>query len=452
MRLQAISGVVLGLLALGSAFSCAGGDSADEKPKTGGGGAGGSGGTGFGGGGFGGVGGVGGIGASGGTGGTGATGGTGGTGATGGVAGSGGAGGDASVDAPSDVSVDSPADAALDAGPDAGNCVPPADAGPAPDAGCAVGQYFNPCKQACTPCSDLSFISVGDPVAKIAALSAGKDDLFPRITTLSGTDRIVLRQSPSSTTDNFTATLTGTTWSALTNNLGNLVNYPSADDSGAIILPSGAVDPSNGATTTEPFMLFDSKRDGKAQMYSSQLFKGAGSPAPVAALNQTPSGTRDYNVAYAYLGANARLYWISDRNSQPGLYTRPVLAGNVAKVSLSFENACPVSDEDIEPWVTPDGTVLFFSSPRHDQPNCAATVSGGARALFYTYMDPATGQQIGTAKEISAVRAALEATYSKTSFSLRTPSLAPGFCTLYFSTDADASDAGSDFNVFTATR
>ncbi|MBE7480178.1 MAG: hypothetical protein HS104_09360 [Polyangiaceae bacterium] len=446
MRSHWLSGVLLGLCAAGAAMSCAGGDDADDKPSTGGkGGTGGSGGTNFGGGGFG-----GGVGATGGSGGSGGSGATGGSSGSGGSGATGGSGGDASLDSPSDVSADVTPD--VEAGPDAGNCIPPADAGSAPDAGCATGQYWNPCKQTCAPCTDLSWLAFGDPVAKVAGLSSSADDLFPRITTLTSTDRVVLRRNSSNELDLYTATAQGTGWTALTNNLGNLVNYPNQEDSGPVIIPTGAVDPSNGTTTTEPFVLFDSKRNGKLQLFTSQLFKSAGSPAPLGApLNQSTSGSRDYNPAYAYLGGNARLYWISDRNSKPGLYTFPVAGGSVAQVPLTFENGCAVIDEDLEPWVTPDGTVLFFSSPRHDQPNCALAVNGGVRALFYTYMDPTTGQQIGTAKELKAVRTAVETSVAKTNVSLRTPSLSPGFCSLYFSTDAHV-EGGVDFDVFTAAR
>ncbi|MCC6897971.1 MAG: hypothetical protein IT377_03295 [Polyangiaceae bacterium] len=445
MRHRLIPAALFSLLAAGAAFACADGDDADDKPKnTGGsGGQGGSGGS---------IGGSGGGGATGGSGGSGATGGggaggTGGsTGGTGGVSGSGGA--DASLDAPSDVSLDSPADG--EAGLDAGNCVPAADAGPAPDAGCASGQYYNPCKQSCVPCSDLSWLAFQDPVAKVAGLSGGKDALVPRITTLSSTDRVVLRQTAGNELDMYTATAAGAGWTALTNNLGNLVNYPNAEDSGPVIIPTGAKDPSNGNVTTEPFILFDSKRDsGKHQIYVSTLFKSSLSPTPLAALNQGTSGKHDYNPAYAYLGSNPRLYWSSDRDNKPGLYTRALSGGAVAQVSLTLDGGCAVITEDVEPWVTPDGSVLFFSSPRHEQPNCALAIDGGNRALFYTYMDPATGKQIGTAKEIKSVRTSLATTYSKTSFSLRTPSLNPSSCSLYFSSNADAA---ADYDVFSAPR
>ncbi|MCC6665671.1 MAG: hypothetical protein IT375_18090 [Polyangiaceae bacterium] len=448
MRQRFLSAALFSLLAAGAAFACADGDDADDKPKNTG-GAGGGGGSGGGVGGFGGVG-----GSSGGSGGSGgATGGTGGaTGGSGGQSGSGGSGGtggaDASLDAPSDVSLDSPAEA--EAGLDAGNCVPAADAGPAPDAGCAAGQYYNPCKQSCVPCSDLSWLDFHDPVGKVAGLSGGKDALFPRVTTLTSTDRVVLRQTASNELDLYTATAQGAGWTALTNNLGNLVNYPNAEDSGPLIIPTGAKDPSNGTVTTEPFILFDSKRDsGKHQIYLSTLFKSSLSPTPLASLNQGTSGKHDYNPAYAYLGSSPRLYWSSDRDNKPGLYTRAISGGAVSQVALTLEGGCAVTAEDVEPWVTPDGTVLFFSSPRHEQPNCALAIDGGNRALFYSYMDPATGTQIGTAKEIKSVRTSLATTYSKTSFALRTPSLGPSSCTLYFSSNADAT---ADYDVFSAPR
>ena len=449
MSSRVVSGVLLSVLAAGTFFSCAGGDDADEKPASGG--KGGTGGASFGGGGFSGVGGFSGTTGGGGTtvGGGGTT--SGGGGATGGGGTTGGTGGDASIDAPSDVVVDAPPD--VDAGPDAGNCVPGADAGPPPDAGCTAGHYWNPCKQACTPCSDLSWLAFGGAVGKVAGLSGATDDLFPRIRTLGGTDRVVLRRTSSSELDNYTATAQGAGWTALTNNLGNLVNYPNAEDSGPVLIPTGAVDPSNGTTATEAFILFDSKRNsGKHQIFLSQLFKSAGSPAPLGApFNQTASGTRDYNPAYAYMGGSSRLYWISDRNSKPGLYTFAVGGGSVAQVPLTLESGCPVLAEDVEPWVTPEGTVLFFSSPRYEAANCAAPVNGGTRAIFYTYMDPTTGQQIGTAKELKAVRTALETTYAKTNFSLRTPALDPTFCSVYFATDAEV-EGGTDYDVFSTSR
>jgi hypothetical protein len=452
MRSNLVSGLLFSALALGATFSCAGGDDADDKPSTGGkGGTGGVGGGvggfggGFGGGGAGGAGGgtVGGGGAGGVSGSGGSSGGSGG--ATGGAAGS---GGDASVDAPADVTADAP----VESGPDAGNCIPTTDAGPMPDAGCTAGQYWNPCKAACAPCSDLSWLAFGDPVAKVTGLSGNADDLFPRIRTLGSTDRVVLRRNTSNELDLHTATAQGSGWTALTSNLGNLVNYPNEEDSGPVIIPAGATDPSNGSTASEPFILFDSKRNGKPQVFLGQLFKSAGSPAPLAAVNQTTSGSKDYNPAYAYLGSNPRLYWTSDRGGKPGLYTLQVSGGaSVAQVPLTLESGCAVSVEDVEPWVTPDGTVLFFSSPRYEQPNCANAVAGGIRTIFYTYLDPTTGQQIGTAKEIKAVRTTLETSYSNANVALRTPSLDPSFCSLYFSANAET-EGGADYDVFSAAR
>jgi len=167
-------------------------------------------------------------------------------------------------------------------------------------------------------------------------------------------------------------------------------------------------------------------------------------------INQAPSGTRDYNPAFAYLATPSRVYWISDRNTQPGLYTMPATGGTLAKVTLTLESGCQVTDEDIEPWVTPDGTVLFFSAPRREQPNCNLPLNSGIRTAYYTYMDPATGQQIGSAKELTSVRTALETSFTKTTLNIRTPSLSPDFCTLYVSSDVDGSSP--EYDVYSALR
>jgi hypothetical protein len=442
------------LMLVVSGWSCSGGDEADERSSGGKGGSGGAGATG----GAGGMGGTAATGATGGTGATGAMGATGGTGATGGsgaVGGNGATGGDASADAPNDQAAEGEAG---EAGPDAGNCIPSSDAG-APDAGCPVGQYFNPCKQTCTPCTDLSFIQLGGKTSKDVTLSnpsgaPGRDQLYPRITKLSGVDRIVYRHRiPANNpkeTQIVTATLSSGSWTGFTENLGNLVNYPNEDESAPLLVPQGVLDPSNGSTAAEPFLLFDSKRNGKPQVYSSQLFKSNGSPAPLGSpVNQATSGSRDYNPAYSYSGAPPRLYWVSDRNSTPGLYTVPVSGGSVTHVPLTLASGCAVTDEDMEPWVTPDGTLLLFSSPRREPPNCALPLNSGKRGLYYTYLDPTTGQQIGAATELSGVRADLEKAYNKTDFELRTPSLDPGYCTLYFSSDIDG---GTDIDIFLSTR
>ncbi|MCB9578014.1 MAG: hypothetical protein H6717_13405 [Polyangiaceae bacterium] len=354
------------------------------------------------------------------------------------------------MDASLDGGGGAPADAQADAPPgyDASACT-----APPPDAGCAVGEYWHACKQSCVSCYDVSLLVFGD-VTKVTSLSdsgSGTNQRFPRLAADGSSTRVVLTQGVPPTspthTDFLTGVQQGADFASLVTDLGNFVNYPGENESGPLLVPAGAVEPVSGTAAASLFLLMDSDRNGKQQIMSTPLFQGAGSPSVLAA--PVNAGGNDYHVAYAHQATPARLFWSSDR-AQPGLYTWAVTGGQAQKVAVTLPGGCAASDEDLEPWVTPDGTLLLFSSPRRVGPNCNVPLNGGKRSLYFAYLDPATGLPLADAVELASVRTALEQSLGKTDFALGTPSLDPTACTLYFSSDGDPDDA--DWDVYRSPR
>jgi hypothetical protein len=406
---------------------------------------------------------------SGGSAGSGASAGASGTGgSSGGSAGNGGSGGSSGADASADAAVDSgvldgaadvsvdvgtdaPGDASADApGYDAAGCT-----GTPPSGGCAPGQYFHVCKNACVACADMSllmFQAAPKHMASVSDTTGGVDQLFPRIGLVGSKVSLVFSQRvpPTSPThrDFAMAEAQGGDWANINTNLGNFVNYPSADELAPVVVPAGALSPISGSASTETQLLMDSDRSGKREIYQTALFKSQGSPAKLAA--PINAGTRDYHASYAHAATPPRMYWSSFRAGKGGLYTWALTGGAAEAVVLAHTSGCPVSDEDLEASITADGSVLVFSAPRRAPPDCNTPLNAGRRSLFFAYINPATGQALGPAVELSSLRTDLSTSAASTAISLRTPAFEPGACNLYFASDASAGDG--DFDIYRATR
>ncbi|MEZ4225417.1 MAG: hypothetical protein R3B13_30980 [Polyangiaceae bacterium] len=388
-------------------------------------------------------------GASGGTAGSGGTGGSGGSAASAGAGGTGGGGApDASLDAVAD------ADAAMDAGADAPYYDAAGCTATPPAGGCPSGQYFHVCKNACVSCADFSLVQLPTAalVGSLSDTTGGIDQLYARVGLVGATQRVVWSQrvTPNAPTqrDFATAQAQGNDWATISTNLGNFVNYPSADEEAPSVIPAGAIDPRVGSAATEALLLMDSDRDGKREIYVSNFFKSAGSPVKLAA--PVNAGTRDYHASYAHAASPARLFWSSARGQSVGLHAWALSGGAVTLVSLTHTNGCKVSEEDLEASVSADGQLLVFSAARRSPPDCNTALNAGRRSVFYAYLDPATGQAISPAFELDALRLQLEQLAGSAAINLRAPAFEPGGCTLYFSSDADPGD--KDYDVYRATR
>src|SRR6185503_14927796 len=169
-------------------------------------------------------------------------------------------------------------------------------------------------------------------------------------------------------------------------------------------------------------------------------------PAPVN------DGDRDYSPAVAW-GSNAqRLWWTSSRlvggTTTAGLFTWGQGDTSATHVPIVLEGGCHAGDEDLHPWVSPDGTLLLFSATFAEPPYCDA--GNNHRRLWFTHLDD-QGQQVGTAVELASLRQHLESSFQSTEFDMETPSLGPAFCSIYFSSNVDQSSV-VDFDVYTASR
>ncbi len=383
---------------------------------------------------------------------------------SGGIAG-GGAGGvdaaadsgpaDAAADAPADVSADAPVDSSTDAAADAPGFDAAGCTGTPPSGGCATGQYFHVCKNACVSCADMSLLTFQPSPKHMASVSdttGGVDQIFPRIGLVGTKLSMVFSQRvpPTSPThrDFAMADAQGNDWANINTNLGNFVNYPSADEVAPFVVPAGALSPISGSASAETMLLMDSDRSGKREIYQSALFKSQGSPAKLAA--PINAGTRDYHASYAHAATPPRMYWSSFRAGKGGLHTWALTGGSADLVALTHTSGCAVSDEDLEASITADGSVLVFSAPRRAPPDCNTPLNAARRSLFVAYINPSTGQPLGPAMELTTLRTDLESAAGSTAVSLRTPAFEPGACNLYFASDAAAGDA--DFDIYRATR
>jgi hypothetical protein len=225
------------------------------------------------------------------------------------------------------------------------------------------------------------------------------------------------------------------------------VNKP-ADDSGPLPLPQSttsgqlgfAPNVGNPPSGTR-FFLLDSKRsyggfglnlpEGPRRIF---LASQTGQPndfyyEPIQKLN---GGLNDYSVAYAHGANNPRFYWISERlpelgggsGAVAGLYTTLALdaSSKATKVPVLLEGcngeAVP---EDLAPWVFPNGNHLLFHA------RCSPNEP---LALYHAALAP-NGGFAGPAKKI---KVEMESTGVELT-QLRTPSLSPNRCEMFFEAD-----------------
>jgi hypothetical protein len=226
------------------------------------------------------------------------------------------------------------------------------------------------------------------------------------------------------------------------------INKDHVDDSGPLPLPSTitaaqlqsfAPNVGNPPSGTR-FFLLDSKRgyeqfglnlpEGPRRIF---LASQTGQPndyyyEPIQKLND---GLNNYSVAYAYSGNNPRFYWIRDTlpiggGNLPfaGLYTMLALdaSSKPTKVPVKLEGCeGEAVGEDLAPWVFPNGNhLLFHAHCTMDEP----------LALYHAALAP-TGIFQGPAKKIPVD---LEGSGAEPQ-NLRTPSLSPNRCELFFEGD-----------------
>jgi hypothetical protein len=159
-----------------------------------------------------------------------------------------------------------------------------------------------------------------------------------------------------------------------------------------------------------------------------------------------PGSFDDYSVALA--PETRRAYWMTTRDGSPALRTGLLGSDQSTPVVLAVPAqsggvTCPLSGEDATPWVTPDGSLLLFSSLPRDA--ACQPVDGAATDLYAVVLQPSSGMPITPAAALTAANVTGgESTETDPSFS-------PDLCTLYFASDG-GSASGFDYRLFRAAR
>jgi hypothetical protein len=310
---------------------------------------------------------------------------------------------------------------------------------------CPSGTYCDTTTGQCVACSDLSTIRFGAP-QRIDAVSLNQfgNQRFPRVTR--NPTEMLFQMGDSNgpkklwLIPNFNQNTGATVF-------GSPVDVPSESISGGIEvfttvpgLQSANLffDRTAGGAGTFRILFGGARTSGTTVAASGQL------PSPFNTLDPLMGGTPSSNYSIAIASRALRAYWMSNRNGQPQLLGAPLVAGGALSsaapvtIGLSANAGCVRTGADATPWVTPDGTVLFFRTLEVGT-NC--TPGPDSNDLWYVRMD-AQGQPASAAVRI--------ANLSTAGWDDTDPSLSGDLCWLYFSTDGGPPDY--EYDVYRAPR
>jgi hypothetical protein len=292
---------------------------------------------------------------------------------------------------------------------------------------CRAGSYCRDGSTDCFDCAKLSLLRFHPP-EKLVPLSDGMGARFPRIGA-TGTDLIYQASGVGLryTTDSSTSA-------------GEGVARTMPDDRAPLLL-SANVDSLPEAT---PFnFVFDRLIAGERRaLYFGEWDSGLVSAQPAPEPYNAP-GTSNFGLAVAVQpapGGAARAYWMTDRLQQEQL----PLALMTALFTLDTQSAavalkigdppCAALPEDLTPWITPDGTSLFFSHTHLDA-NCAPQGTAH-KDLYAALMSPNTGQLANAAEAAAVALSDVNSPANEVD-----PSFSADFCDLYFASDRDGESA-----------
>ena len=314
------------------------------------------------------------------------------------------------------------------AGSAAGGRAGSGGAGPA-SCNCTAGKYCRDGSTDCFDCSKLSLLRFRTP-EKLVTLSDGMGARFPRIGA-TGTDLIYQSNGVG---------LRYTTDSS--SSAGESVAQTAPDDRAPLLLSASVG--SLPEATTKPFnFVFDRLLEGERRAlyfgeWNSGLISAEQAPDPYNA-----PGTSNFALAIAVQpapGGAARAYWMTDRLQQEQLPLALMTAlftldSPGAPVALNIgEGACPALPQDLTPWITPDGTTLFFSHTRLDA--ACAPQAPSHKDLYAALLSPATGQPANAATAAAVPLSDVNSPANEVD-----PSFSADFCDLYFASDRDGENA-----------
>ncbi|WP_437327868.1 hypothetical protein [Sorangium sp. So ce381] len=296
----------------------------------------------------------------------------------------------------------------------------------------------------CGACKDGEFCTASETCVSCAARGgvlafgalsevevAGAMPAFPRVRAEAGEGEATLRlvyTAKFGSDDTKIATATGRPWTA-----GEAVSSFVVDDagqeSGPLLLPLDAPSPVEGFPAGS--LLFDRLPTEPGSL--PQLLVADGIEATQAnalpALNPD-GGSRSVAVAHG-LRPSYR-YWFMSRHQEGGgttsrLVTKRAEDAEVQALDIHLPGDCPAQGDDLAPWVTPDGSLLFFQAPYSARGECEA--ASVLRSFYVALGDdglPVDGQPARMLLPNLAPTVAV-----------MTPSLSPDECTLYLASNKD---------------
>ncbi|WP_437308597.1 hypothetical protein [Sorangium sp. So ce388] len=292
---------------------------------------------------------------------------------------------------------------------------------------CKEGEFCT-ASETCVRCADRGgLLSFGTP-AEIEV--EGTSPAFPRVRAEAGEDGATQRlvYVAGFGPDRQIATATGRPWTAGAVVASALVNSPEAE-SGPLLLPVDALSPREGFATGS--LLFDRFLPGPGSL--RQLFVADALEATAAeAYGPLNMDGGSHSVAVAHAARPYRYWFMSEHQDDGGtthrLVTKRAHDAEAQALDITLPGDCPAQGEDLAPWVTPDGGVLFFQAPYSPRGNCA---QASVLRSFYVKLgpdgQPADGQPARMLLSNLAPTVAV-----------MTPSLSPDECTLYLASNLDA--------------
>ncbi|WP_148313382.1 hypothetical protein [Sorangium cellulosum] len=303
------------------------------------------------------------------------------------------------------------------------------------EGGCAVCKAGEFCtaSEMCVRCVDRGgALSFGAPMAIEVE---GARPAFPRVREEPAegegvaTQRLVYVATFGSS-DAQIATATGWPWTAGEVVASAAVNSPQSE-SGPLLLPVDA--PSPRADFPEGSLLFDRVIAGPGSL--PLLFVAdrleASQVETFDALN-LDGGSHSVAVAH---GVWPYRYWFMNKHQEGGQVTSRLLTtldGGVEaqELHIVLPGDCPAQGDDLAPWVTPDGSVLFFQAPYSARGDCA---QASVLRSFYVRLGADGLPAPGDKAKMLLVSLEPES-------AVMTPSLSPDECTLYVASDLDPVD------------
>ncbi|XXT21696.1 hypothetical protein WME94_09055 [Sorangium sp. So ce429] len=291
---------------------------------------------------------------------------------------------------------------------------------------CKEGEFCT-ASETCVRCADRGgLLSFGTP-AEIEV--EGTSPAFPRVRAEASDDGTTQRlvYVAGFGPDRQIATATGRPWTTGAIVSSAVVNSPQPESS-PLLLPLDALSPREGFP--QGSLLFDRFLPGPGSL--QRLFVAdaleATAAEPFEALNLDGGS---HSVAVAHAARPYRYWFMSEQQDDGGtthrLVTKRAHDAEAQALDITLPGDCPAQGEDLAPWVTPDGSVLFFQAPYSARGNCA---QASVLRSFYVKLGP--DGQPADGQPAKMLLSNLPPTVA-----VMTPSLSPDECTLYLASNLD---------------